>query len=484
MTGTDHSVGAEGPLEAPKLPNMNEFSPGTLDTDIQALLALVAAGKGDKDAVVQALIARYPRIQRTPDPKQRKGRASNVLIGMSQCGLVEKSAGEVTVKLTDVAERILHAASPQDAAFAFGKHLVENCYGAELIDVVAMVRARALPVTLENIRDELEDRGFEVTENEGNASKIRMWLEPSGIIDSHWVVDDARLHMMVGAASGTLAEWYSLSRPQRIFLQMLRELAQGDTTHWQIVRKAKRLGEERFGRHAFPTGRLRDKVIEPLRIAGWLDARGSGAGRGGDSGEVLPLAKLCDISITLPLDDTAQVPSDLRPLLSTPLDVIFSDLKSTNIDVKGRALELLALNILRDLGLVPVGFRVRSARTQGAEVDVIGESVSVTFGRWLVQCKNTPRSSLEVDQIAKEVGMAVVLKANVVVMVTTGKIGKAVRTFADGLAQTTSLQAILIDGPMLETYRKSRGAGLVDLLHDSAQRTLRIKRSQIIEQPE
>jgi len=100
------------------------------------------------------------------------------------------------------------------------------------------------------------------------------------------------------------------------------------------------------------------------------------------------------------------------------------------------------------------------------------------FSRWLVQCKNTPRKNLELEHIAKEAGLAVVMQAHVIMLVTTGKIGKSVQAFADGLAQTSSLQAVLIDGNMLNAYRSAKGAGLIDALNSNARRLLSLKAGQ------
>lgn len=462
---------------------MNEFSPGTLDSDIRKLLNLVS-GKATRSEAIDAIIATYPKVAATP-AKQRKTRAGNVLIGLSQCLLVEKHGNTITTTLTKIGSEIAAASSDQQAADLLAVHLIERCFGAELIDAVETIRAKASPVSLENIRDELSLRGFIITENEGNPSKLRQWLEPSGVVDKYWTIDQSKLQKLVGSSSTTISEWHNLPRSQRVFLQVLKELALYHPTQWQMVRQIKKLAEQRFGESVFPTGRLRDQVINPLMAAGWLSAQGKGGGRGGDSGSVLAAPKLNDIKIRLPIDDLSRVPAELRVRLNTPIERIFSDLESGDNHVKGIALELLALNLVRDLGLIPIAFRLRSVRTNGAEVDLLAEGVHLHFSRWLIQCKNEPTSSLEVDYIAKETGMALVLKAHVIVMVTTGKIGAAVRTFADGLARESAFQVVLIDGNILKRYRegyasKMGGAALIDEFHDNAKRVLQLKRPQIL----
>lgn len=474
---------AAQPLTKLQLPRMVEFSPGTLDhNDVQRLLNEVAAAGGNKPKAVADIAANYSRISAKASKTQVANRAANVLRGMAQCGLIKRSGKLVTAELTDLGDTIRQAGSAKKAADLFTKHLIENCYGMELFDIVSSLRSRGTVVTVESIRDELELRGFQVNENEGNASKLRLWMEASGVVDGNWNINEAKLSALVGANSAVLSEWSSLPKEQRVFLETLKEAAAGQAGGWHPVRKIKKISEARYGPRVFPTGRLRDRVIAPLKAGGWLDTRGTGSGRGGDSGDVQPLKQLIDISIKLPVDEFGNIPPDLKRLLATPLDKIFKDLKSTDKGVKGKALELLALNIVRDIGLVPVGFRVRSNITNGAEVDLVAEGVSLLFSRWLVQCKNTPLGTLEVDQIAKEVGMATVLRAQVIVLVTTGKIGRVVQQFAAGIAKASALQCVLIDGKMLDTYRTSKGAALLDAFHKTAIDVLRLKRGQIREE--
>lgn len=465
---------------APKLPNMNEFSPGVLEgVTIRQLLSELSPFQGDKAAMSNFIASRFPRIATTADVSQRAGRANNVLIGMSQCGLLEKHDNRITAQLTGLATNILHAASDQGGADLFAGHLIEKCHGHDLIESVRMIRARGDRVSLDEIRSELRSRGFEVTENEGNASKIRQWLEHSGVVDSDWNFDDARLAAVIGVTSPVLAKWSGLTRAQRVFLTQLRELSQCSPLDWIAVRQVKRLCETNYGRSIFPEGRLRADVIEPLGADGWIETRGTGRGRGGDSGDVRALPQLTDIRISLPIDASGGIPADLLDKLGTPLGEIFRDLDSDDTHVKGLALELLALRIIRDIGIYPDGFRVRSNKTGGAEVDLTANAVQLHYSRWLVQCKNT--SSVDTSAIAKEAGMALVLGAQVILMVCTGRFKRSVIDFANTLARTSALQAVFIDGQVLAQYRARGGAAVIDWLHENSRQVLLLKREQLHE---
>ncbi|MBM4296900.1 MAG: hypothetical protein FJ143_04085, partial [Deltaproteobacteria bacterium] len=314
--------------EALKLPNMNEFSPGVLEgVTIRPLLAQLAPLQGDdRDAMIGHLGRAFRRLADTADAGQRDKRSNNVLIGMSQCGLLDKEGDRILPRLSDLANRLLGVPTDADAADAFAAHLIENCHGRDLIDAVRTIRARAEPVQLSTIRAELRSRGFIVTENEGNASKIRQWLQHAGISDEYWNINDARLAATIGATSSTLAKWNGLDRAQRAFLTQLREFTRRGPVDWTEVREIKRLCETGHGRDIFPEGRLRAEVIDPLAVDCWLQTRGTGRGRGGDSGQVLALRQLTDLRISLPLDAVGAIPADLLDRLGTPLPDIFRDL--------------------------------------------------------------------------------------------------------------------------------------------------------------
>lgn len=465
-----------------KLPNMNEFSPGVLeDNNIKHLLDVLSPHVGDKEAMINAITSRYTRIARTRE-SQRDNRANNVLVGMSQCGVLVKEGGEISPEFTPLAREIQDSPGDALANARFARHLLEDCGGLELLDIVAVIRARGEAVSDQSIREELRSRGFVVTENESNHGKIRQWLESTEIVDSNWNVNNERLLSLTGASTSTLGKWYSLPRSQRVFLEKLRFLDSNRSGEWIPVREIKKLAESKYQRSIFPEGKLRAAVIAPLVEDGWLEARGTGDGRGGDSGQVHALGQLRDLKIKLPFEGVTAIPVDLRDKLSKPLETIFQELGSSDKHIKGIALELLALRLIRDIGLYPVCFRERSARTQGAEVDLVANSINLHYSRWLIQCKNT--SQVHVHDIAKEVGMAVVLKAQVIVLVTTGTFGRTVRTYADGLSSSSALQAILIDREILNKYRNLGATPVIDWLRSSAFRVLTLKESQVREYEE
>ena len=206
-------------------------------------------------------------------------------------------------------------------------------------------------------------------------------------------------------------------------------------------------------------------------------------GRGGKGGLISPTAKALELEIAA-VDELAlgTIPVDLQIHLSRPTESILADLESADINVKGVALELLALRLATDFGLSPVELRLRGGDTGGAEVDLVAEGAQLHFSRWLFQCKNQV-SVVPVSVLAKEVGMATLLRAQVVVIVTTGVFARSVLEYARRTSETTALQVILVDGSSLARYRLHGAAELRSELHRSALQAVGNKRPQLLNYP-
>jgi hypothetical protein len=228
----------------------------------------------------------------------------------------------------------------------------------------------------------------------------------------------------------------------------------------------------------FREDQLAARVYAPLAAAGWIEHESGKKGRGGKSGLVKATAKLLELDLGLvPAGDPWGIPHELSAKLNTPLAQVLADLESDDKNIKGVALELLAVRIATDAGLRPLRFRLRAAETGGAEVDLIAEGVGLHFTRWLFQCKN--KTQVTVSDVAKEVGMAALVRANVVVMVTTGTFAKTVTAFAQEIMEAGNLQVVLIDGKTLRRYRDGGIRALAAFLREEAETAMKTKRKQI-----
>lgn len=460
-----------------KLPNMNEFSPGVV-SDLGPLLQIVAAHSGSETAISEAIATRHPRIAATADERQRLGRARNVQIGMSQCGLFDLEANELTPF-----GQSLRGIPPADQYARFAAHLLSQCNGNGLLDVVRSLQSRRERVSGTSIRQELRERGFRVTTNEGNASKVRLWLQKANAVDADWNINETVVGQILGIDQPARREWERFSRPQKILLKVLRQLTV-DPTAWFSGSHVKDVVHSQYGLGALPEGSFRASVLNPLRDAGWLETRGerrAGGGRGGNMGEVRATAKLLEITADLGLDPPMQgLPPEVIAQLDRGNHDLQRDVEGTNTYEKGLALEVLSVKLTRHIGLTPVTFRLRASATGGNEVDLIADGQHLHYSRWLVQCKAT-QSQVSTDVLAREIGMALLLKAHVVLMISTGGFSEVLKRYADQIEQTTALQVVLIDG---ETFRRilTQGAeALVDALHEQARAALLTKRSQVLE---
>jgi hypothetical protein len=146
--------------------------------------------------------------------------------------------------------------------------------------------------------------------------------------------------------------------------------------------------------------------------------------------------------------------------------------------ISGIGLELLALKIVVELGLTPKGFRVRPQEAGYAEADLIAEGAHLLFSRWMIQCKNT--EAVTVNDLGKEIGMAILYRAQVVALITTGRFPKTVRRHAEQLAETTAMQAVLIDGVVLKSYEQRGAPALHEFFNANARSVMQLKQKQLL----
>jgi len=179
--------------------------------------------------------------------------------------------------------------------------------------------------------------------------------------------------------------------------------------------------------------------------------------------------------VITPLLDQLKDQTDpkLLDLLRKPLPEILIEIASEDRHVGGLALEALAFKLMRLLDMGYVATRLRAQATGGAEVDLVFESARLVFSRWQVQCKNTDRVSL--DDVAKEVGLTHFLKSNVIVIVSTGKIGPEARRYANKIMGDSNLCIVMIDSTDLDSIRKNP-AHVVDAFNREAHHAMTLKK--------
>jgi len=471
----------------PKLPAANEFTPGQLGGPevVFELLQMVVDLKGDRAEVAEQVRQKWflESAKERKDPAEREAqqlkRAHNEVTGMRQYGLLEKSTDPLV--LSPLGEEILkHKGEPQEGLRIFVSFLLRKRNGLELAEVARSVWARDGFVTKKAVDAELRNRGFKVSTNSSYSGKLRRWLEAANVMDDSWKIDEQLLEDLAGVAPSELDAWRALTDEQRATLEVLRVRAEGDLTPLpsnQLLDLLDQRGVE------FDKGQVKKKIYAPLKDAGWIDHEVGSSGRGGKGGLITPTQKTLDLDADflggLQLGD---LPADLQRQLDTPTEKIIKGLGSKDAGKKGIALELLALRLASDVGLLPVELRLRGAQTGGAEVDLVAEGAHLHFSRWLFQCKNQV-SKVGLSVLAKELGMATLLKAQVVVIVTTSSFAASVRDFAKQASESSAIQIILLDKSSLDSYKAKGPRALRDELHGYARQALTLKRSQLAEVP-
>jgi hypothetical protein len=208
--------------------------------------------------------------------------------------------------------------------------------------------------------------------------------------------------------------------------------------------------------------------LRPLEAAGLIEYRTRGTA--GGKSVVLKTTQKFKREVLEPF--VTRTLKTLDPVLSAyyrrrPGD-IYQDLASTDRFRKGQALEAYAVQVMRLLGLRFLGWRRRAFETGGAEVDV---ALAGLFGGiptlWQVQCKNTPSGRLDVEDLAREVGVATVYRATHVLLIANCQVTEQARRFAARANGTTMLTVFVLDKKDFEAIKMSPGA-LGRILRSSA----------------
>jgi hypothetical protein len=465
--------------ETRRLPWTGEFSPGQLgDRALEETLALVQAHSGNREKIVESIRLRWfaEAAQARTDPAERlhqqRTRAGNVLNGMQNYGLVSN-----TYQLTEVGLELYNETDSFVKAKKFASFLLKQRRGLELVDLIRSLQQRGVTVKNDEVRAELRRRGYVVTNNDGSPGKLRQWLATAAVFNDGWAINEERIAEITGTSLTTIGEWQNLTRAERAFLGTIRRLS--ETRGQSQIPSPELLDFVRQEHGAiFDEGQVR-KIYLALDSAGWVKHTVKQGGRGGKGGSIAATAKLIAVDFDLLVGfKPGDLPADLRAAMTMPLETVYDNLKSKDTYVKGIALEVLSAKLASDLGLTPIRLRIRGVRTGGAEVDLVAEAAHLHFSRWLFQCKNT--KSVDVGVLAKEVGMATLLQAQVIVIATTGTFTRTVLSYAQRVSETTPFQIVLVNEKVLETYRSGGALALRQGFRARAQGTMQLKRPQVM----
>jgi site-specific DNA-methyltransferase (cytosine-N4-specific) len=484
MTSKQPELPLESAPAAKHLPEANEFSPGQLKAGLRALLVAIDDGHGDPRQVKELVRQRFydKAASKRKDPEERleqqRKRAGNAILGARKYGLVDDD-----LNLTGIGREIVKCETDAERHELLARHIIREVHGLEVLTAIREMQAAGSKVTKLPLQVYLEQMGFKLPRAALNHQRLLSWLRLTDVLPKRgYEISSEAVERIAGISLDAADAWSTLTDEQQAFLRVLRKIALTEGTAPVIAKRVLDAVEVEYGPIFKRPDRLAATLFNPLADpdAGWLIRSGvSKSGRGGKSGKVAATEKLLKTDVDLlPSGEGLGIPADLRVHLHTPLEEVYADLKSSNKHRKGIALELLAVRMAIDLSLTPMRLRERGASTGGAEVDLIADGAHLHFSRWLLQCKNT--KTVSVAALAKEVGMATLLKASVIVLVTTGRIPKSVETFASELATSTPMQAVLVDGKLLERYRKHGADVLLKHFSQAARDSLALKLPQVI----
>jgi hypothetical protein len=471
----EDTAGATEPVETTptagrrRLTYTGDFSYQQMDS-LTKILLTIAPAVGHREKLKQAIAGAYPKIAAGA---KREG---NVLLSVLAHGLLDAD----TLELTDLADELMALPDEAERLNHFAKFMIEKRMGIDVLQVVHDLGLRGEKANKASIDKELRRRGFDLPGDTTYHIYMLGWMAQSGVVcyarkRQTWEVNNDKLRGLIGISFEEVDQFAKLTQPQRLFLRTLKKIGLIEGTTPVQVTRVRKEAVAQYGIEF--KGVMRENVINPLENDGWLVS--SEMQSKGKSGKAAATEKLLTLDIdTVQTLSTGLIPSELRKRLNTPLTEIYQLLSAGSKNEQGLALELLALRLAYDVGLAPMGFRERSADTGHAEVDLIAEGANLLFSRWLFQCKAT-RGTVPLHDLAKEIGIATLLHAHVVVMVTRGSYSKDLIEHAFKAAENTHLQVILIEGSTLARYRAHGGAAILDFLLETAAGTLRVKRHQV-----
>ena len=449
------------------LPFGSEFSPSQIE--LPRVLEFAAAHGGDWRVFEEAVRRAWFAGHKTNEYNRAK-LANNTKLGMIAYGIIDRDAA-----LTPFGRQLLALKDDQPALYErLARHILLNLHGMTLIRCIQDMMAAGEQVNLTNLRQGLAARGVHYPSGGKHPSMMRLWLAKAGVFaGGRWQVDPHRVEDILGIDPDEFAVLAEFKPEQRAFL---RALANIGTVEPQRANEIARLASATYGVQ-FPEKSLPKLVLNDLESAGYITAEKTTAGRGAKPFLVAATAKLvADVVDPLLEQLRNQTDPKLLALLRTPLSAILEEMKSRDRHKAGLALEALAFKIMRLLDMTYVATRLRAHQTGGAEVDLIFESARLVFSRWQVQCKNTARVSL--DDVAKEVGLTHFLKSNVIVMVTTGKIGSEARRYANRLMADSNLSIVMLDGGDLSTIGE-RPVEILRAFEREARHAMNLKRLEL-----
>ncbi len=455
--------------EKSEIPFGAQFSPNQVN--LPKLFQVIHKNAGDRNKITETI---RDEFFATHAQNQRWKLAENTVLSLRTYELLEEDRAPPTTLANDLSA----IANTPDALYEqFAKHILINLRGLTFVETLSMMQAAGEEINLHTLSKCLEQRGLHVPRGAVHISSMRLWLAQAGIFDASikggprlYEINQMRLKELLGIGLDAIDSLTQLNTAQRAFLRALTRIVESDPF---IANKVADLASTLYSVE-YNHKELPKSILFPLQELGYIQLTKSTTGRGAKPYEVSRTIKfhqeISESILASVAEKTGLVPKEI---FEQPLSQILIDLRSNDKHVKGKALELLAIYFARLIDLDFKGWRIRSADTGGAEVDVIVEGARLIFSRWQIQAKNT--KIVRLDDVAKEVGLSITfIYSNVVMLVTTGDFTKDAYDYAHHVMKTCNLNVILLNGTELE-YISWDATNIVSVLNRKAEQAMALK---------
>ncbi|MBN3910754.1 MAG: restriction endonuclease [Nostoc sp. NMS1] len=121
----------------------------------------------------------------------------------------------------------------------------------------------------------------------------------------------------------------------------------------------------------------------------------------------------------------------------------------------------------------------RSRENGKGEVDVLAASDRFVYSRWQIQCKNT--NKVDIDVLAKEIGLTFVTGADVVMVVTTGEFTRDAYQYAYRMMEVSRYYMILLQKDDIEAIKRDK-TNIVEIFDRKARRVFAKKELDVSDQ--
>lgn len=419
-----------------------------------------------QDEIQMNYFANHGQDPSQADENSRK-MAMNCILSLNAYGLIDVDSSGKAFEITTLTASLLTEKPDTQKVFErFAIHILSHLEGLTLCRLIENIRARGEKVTLEYIGEELNEIGYKIPPNSTYVSTMKSWLVTVGAMrDGGYFVNWEVVYDLLQMESDVIDDLYLLPSEQKYFLLSMVALDIIDFTPSNSVAKHTRS----VYKIRLTTKNLVKDVLEPLQQLGLIATLKNSSGRGAKP-HLVKLTEKGQNEVLKPIIANLVHLSELTSAeVNRQFEDVVSELYHKDRHIKGKALEIFAVWIIRLLGLRFSHWRYKDERgTGGGEVDVIAASDKIVYSRWQIQCKNTKK--VDIDVIAKEVGMTFATQADIVMVVSTGSFTRQAVNYATQVTNNSRYYVILLEKEHIDRIVQDK-TSIVDILNYQARRT-------------